>query len=269
MSTQEDTFEIARREFRTVARTPMLLLLGVGYLLLVTAIAWLSVGGAYVALVLDLLTPIEVLVPVLAFAFGYRAILGDRESGELETLRTYPVSRLGYILGVYFGRAIAVLAVVLSGLLVAAVLVPLSAQRDLSVIASHATVDSPALFGRFVVVTALFALVVLALALLVSATARSSRNGLALAVGAVLALVVGLDSALLTALTGGFISGDGLTVLLAFSPNSAFRSLVFGVSVAPTGASVPDGPAVAVAGVGLAIWGLLAIAGATLTVWRT
>jgi ABC-type transport system involved in multi-copper enzyme maturation permease subunit len=264
-----DALEIAQREFLTVLRTPMLLALGAGYVALVTGIAWLTVADAYVALTLDLLTPVEVLVPVLAFAFGYRAILGDRESGELETLRTYPVSRLDYVGGVYIGRAVAVLAVVLSGLATSAALVPLSSGRELSFTASHATVDSPALYLRFVLLAAVFALVALAVAVLVSAAARSSRGGLALAVGAVIALVIGLDSAFATALTGGLLSGDSLTALLALSPNSAFRSLVFGLSVAPTGASVPAGPGTAVALVGLVGWWLLALGVSIVTVWRT
>ncbi len=266
--TGDDLLDIAQREFLTVVRTPTLLLLGAGYVVLVTVIAWLGVAGAYVALVLDLVTPIEVLVPVLAFAFGYRAILADRESGELETLRTYPVSRADYVGGVYLGRAVAVLAVVLTGLLASAVLVPLQTGRELSFTASHATVDSPALYLRFVLLTAVFALVALAIALLVSAAARSNRSGLALAVGAVVALVVGLDSAVAVALTGGLLSGDP-TALLALSPNSAFRALVFGLSVAPTGASVPQGPGWVVASAGLVGWWLLAIAAATVTVWRT
>lgn len=264
----DNVLEIAQREFLTVLRTPTLLALGAGYVALVTGIAWLSVTGAYVALALDLLTPVEVLVPILAFAFGYRAILGDRESGELETLRTYPVSRIEYVGGVYLGRAVTVLAVVLSGLAVSVALVPLSGGRELSFTASHATVDSPALYLRFVLLVAVFALVALAVAVLVSAAARSSRAGLALAVGAVIALVVGLDSAFATALTGGLLSGDSLTALLALSPNSAFRSLVFGLTVAPTGASVPGGPGTAVALVGLAGWWLLALGGAVATVWR-
>jgi ABC-2 type transport system permease protein len=264
----DDTLEVAQREFLTVLRTPTLLALAAGYLVLATGLAWLSAAGAYVALVLDLLTPVEVLVPVLAFAFGYRPILGDRESGELETLRTYPIDRHTYVGGVYLGRAVAVLAVVLSGLAAAAVFVPLGTGRELSFTASHATVDSPALYLRFVLLSAVFALAVLAVATLISATARSSRGGLALAVGGALALVVGLDSALLAALSGGLVTPEALTPLLATSPNSAFRSLVFALAVGPTGATVPDGPAVGAAAAGLVGWTLAAVAAATLTVWR-
>lgn len=268
MRTVRQTSEVAQREFLTVLRTPTLLALAAGYVLLLTAVAWLSVAGTYVALVLDLLTPVEILVPILSFAFGYRAILGDSESGELETVRTYPVSRVCYVGGVYLGRAVAVLAAVLAGLLPAAVLVALGSGRELSFTATHATIDSPVLYLRFVFLTATFALVVLALAILVSAAARSSRGGLALGVGAVLALLVGFDSAILTTLSGGFVTGDSLTALLALSPNSAFRSLVFGTILAPTGASVPGGPAGLVASIGLAAWAVVAITTATLVVWN-
>jgi ABC-2 type transport system permease protein len=260
--------DVAQREFVTVLRTPMLLLLGGGFVLLMAGISWLGATGAYLALVLDLLTPAEVLVPVLAFAFGYRALLGDRESGELETIRTYPIDSGGYVAGGYVGRAVVVLAVVLLGLFGSAVFVPMSQERQLSVIASHATVDSPTLFPRYVLLTALFALVVLAVAILVSAAARSTRGGLALAAGAVLTLVVGLDSALIGSLTGGFVSADGVTALLAVSPNSAYRSLVFALSVAPTGVNVPPGPTVLVSTIGLAGWLLASLGVASLLAWR-
>lgn len=260
--------DVAQRELLTVLRTPTLLALGGGYVLLVVGIAWLGASGAYLALVLDLLTPVEVLVPVLAFAFGYRAILGDRESGELETIQTYPIGRGGYVLGVYLGRAVVVCGVVLLGLFASAALVPVSEERQLTVIASHATVDSPALYFRYVFLTAVFALVALAIALLVSAAARSTRGGLALATGAVLALVAGVDSTLVGALSGGFLSGDTVTFLLALSPASAYRSLVFALSLGPAGVSVPAGPTLVVSTLGLVGWLVGALGLAAILAWR-
>ncbi|MFC7134448.1 MULTISPECIES: ABC transporter permease subunit [Salinibaculum] len=260
--------DVAQREFLTVVRTPMLVVLAAGYVALLVGISWLSASGAYLGLVLDLLTPVEVLVPVLAFAFGYRSLLGDRESGELETIRTYPIRSGVYVLGVFLGRAVVVLGVVLVGLFGSAALVPLGRGRQLTVIASHATVDSPALYFRFVVLTALFALAVLAVAVLVSATARSTRGGLALATGAVVMLVVGLDSSLVAGLTSGVVSPGGLDALLALSPNSAYRSLVFGVSLGPAGVSVPPGPAALASTVGLLAWLAAALVLAGVVAWR-
>lgn len=260
--------DIAQREFLTVIRTRMLVLLSAGFVALAVVLSWLGSSGAYLALVFDLLTPIEVLTPVLAFAFGYRSILGDRERGELETIRTYPIGSAGYVAGVYLGRAVAVLGVVLLGLFAAGLLVPLGQEEQLTVVASHGTVDSPALYLRYAAVTAAFTLVALAVALLVSAAARSTRSGLALATGAVLALVVGFDSALIGALTGGLVSPDGITALLALSPSSAYRSLVFELALAPAGISVPPGPAAFVGTLGLAAWLVAALGLAALVAWR-
>jgi len=260
--------EVAEREVRTVVRTPTLLLASAGYVLLVGGIGWLGGAGAYLGLVLDLLTPVELLVPVLAFAFGYRALLGDRESGELETIRTYPIDGHWYVLGVYLGRAVVVVAVVLLGLAAAGPVVPVTGQPQLAVIASHATVDSPALYLRYVLATSLFALVVLAIALAVSAAARSTRGGLALAAGSVVALVVGLDGALLGSFTGGAASTDASTALLALSPNAAYRSLVFELSVAPTGVAVPAGPTALLGTLALVAWLAASLGLASRLAWR-
>ncbi|MFC4405988.1 ABC transporter permease [Haloarchaeobius iranensis] len=256
--------DVAEREFRTVLRTPTLLAVGLGYVVLVGGIGWLGGTGAYLALVLDLLTPVELLVPVLSFAVGYRALLGDRESGELETIRTYPIAGHWYVVGVYLGRAVVVLGLVLLSFVLAGSVVPTSDTAQLSVVASHPTADSPALYLRYALATALFALVALAIATLVSAAARSTRGGLALATGGVVALVVGLDSALL-----GSVSGEHVpTAVLALSPNSAYRSLVLELSVAPTGVAVPEGPTALLGTAALLAWLAASLALATRLAWR-
>lgn len=259
---------IAQREFETVVRTRLLLVFAAGYLLLSVGLAWLVAGGSYVGLVLDTLLPTEALVPVLAFAMGYRSIVADRERGEIDTLRTYPVTRARYVAGVYLGRAVTVLAVVLLGLAGSGALVALVGDPETSIIATHATADSPLLYLRFAVLTAMFALVVLGVALLVSAAARSSRGALALAAVAVLGLVVGIDSGLVGALSGGLVSPDGVTWLLALSPNSAYRALVFEFCVAPIGAAVPSGPAALPSVLGLAGWLIATVLGAARLAWE-
>lgn len=260
--------EVAQREFTTVLRTPLLLALSAGFVLVVVAVAWLGGRAAYISLVLDLLTPLEVLVPVLAFAFGYRALLGDRESGELETIRTYPVGGGTYVTGVFLGRAVALLAVVFLSLFGAAVLVPLGGGDGSSVIASHATVDTPGLFLRYALLTAVFAVVALAVAILVSAGARSTRGGLALATGAVIALVIGLDSSLVAAVTGGFVAASDLATLLVVSPASAYRTLVLQTAIAPAGVNVPAGADAVFGALGLSVWFGGALALAAVLVWR-
>lgn len=261
--------EVIEREFQTVLRTRAYWVLAAGTVALVAGLTWLGEPSGYLPLVLDLTTPLEAIVPVVAFAFGYRPILGDRERGELETLRTYPVSAVEYVLGVYLGRAVAVLGVLVTALGFAGLLAALAGGGDPRTLAAHATADTPVVFLRLIVLVAAFALVALAVAVLVSATARSVRSGLVLATLLVVLLVVGVDAALVAGLTGDVLSSEITTLLSVFSPNSAFRSLVFGLAVAPVGAvDVPAGIGVLPAVFGLLTWLAGALAAASWLAWR-
>lgn len=225
---------VAQRELETLARTRTVLLLGTGYVVVVLALFLGSGTGGYIPAVLDLLTPMEVLVPALAFAFGYRAVLADATRGELETLRTYPLDRTTFVVGVFVGRLAGFLPVVLVPLLAAGGLVAVGGPEQVSVLAGHGTVDTPVLYLRFVTLTVAFATVSLAAAVAVSAAARSTREALALAVALVLALVVGFDATIVAALAGGLVGPDSLSTLAGLSPNSAYRGLVFGLAVGET-----------------------------------
>jgi len=256
-------FAIAGRELTTVVRTRAFLALAGGFAAIVGALAWTGEPVGYVPLVLDLLTPVEVLVPALALAVGYRAILGDRERGELDVLRTYPVSRPTYVLGVYLGRASALVAGVSVPLLAVAALVPLFGGVGTTVIASHGAADSPVLYVRFVVLTAAFALVLAAAATAISATAGTTRAGLVAAVAVGLALVVGLDAGIVAGLAGGVLPEGALGAVLALSPNSAFRGLV----LATVAGGAESGASAAAGAVGLLAWLAGSLALATLSVW--
>ncbi|MFC7081678.1 ABC transporter permease [Halorussus caseinilyticus] len=120
-------FAVVGRELTTVVRTRAFLALAGGFAAVVAVLAWTAGAVGYVPLVLDLLTPVEVLVPALALAFGYRSVLGDDERGELDVIRTYPVSRATFVLGVYLGRAAALLVALVVPLLGVALLYPPSA----------------------------------------------------------------------------------------------------------------------------------------------
>lgn len=259
-------FAVAGRELATVLRTRAYLALAGGFAAVVAVLAWSANSGGYAPLVLDLLTPVEVLVPALALAFGYRAILGDRERGELDVLRTYPVSRPVFVLGAYLGRSAAVLVAVLSPLLAVALVVPLTGGVESGFLASHAGMDSPVLYLRFVALTALFALVVSAAALAVSATASSARAGIAVATAVGAALVIGFDAGILAGVAGGVVSDGALRSVLALSPNSAFRGLVLEAVVGGIETDVPAASPAASLG-GLGAWLLGALAVAVLSVW--
>ena len=79
---RERLFAVADRELTTVVRTPAYVLAAAGFVVVVLGLALASGLTGYVPLAVDLLAPVEVLVPLLAVAFGYRS-LGEG-TGETE-----------------------------------------------------------------------------------------------------------------------------------------------------------------------------------------
>ncbi|OIB56300.1 ABC transporter permease [Natrialba sp. SSL1] len=235
---------IIARELRTVARTRTFYVLALALTAVVLGVAWTGGGirAGFVPTAVDLLTPLELLVPVVAVAFGYRAVLADEQRGELDVLETYPVSNRSIVLGVYVGRLIGLLVAIVVPLVLVAVAVAVAEEDRILIYASHAGVDSPLLFVRFVVLTALFAMAVLAVAIAISAAVSATRSALALAVVALVVLLVGLDLLLVYGFTSGLIGDGALVHSLALSPLSAFRGLVFDTVVV---VAAGTGPAVA------------------------
>lgn len=256
---------VAQRSFESVLRSRALLAAAGGYALAILGFAWVASGGGYLALSLNLLTPLAVLVPLIAIAIGYRSILDDRVRGELDVFRTYPVSGRSYVMGVFLGRVAGLLIVVLVPLVLATGVVILFREETISVLAGHETADTPLVYVRLLVLTALFAVTSLAIAVSVSAVAKTSRSAVALAIAATLALLIGLDIGLVAGLAADFVEPATLDVFVAASPLSAFRGLVLELAVEPVAPGTIAGGIDPAAGLaGLTTWtvGALLIAGA-------
>lgn len=262
---------VLEREFATLYRTRTLLALAVLFVLLVISLGGAAVGepGGYLSLTLDLLMPIELLVPVLAFAFIYRSIQGDADRGELDVLRTYPISRVEYVLGVYLGRLTGLWLVLLVGLVLAGFLSTFGAAEPVSFLATHAAGDVPLVYVRFIVVTMLYTAVVAALAVAASALAGTTRSVLALSIGLVLLLSVGLDL-LVVGLLSNDVGGESIWFVLGLTPASAYRGLVLETAVAPAladpGTVAAASPLVSL--FGLVLWTVVGLGTAVYGVWR-
>ena len=227
--TRARLWTVVQRELRGAVRTRMYLFLALAFTGVSFGVARAGGGpaGGYVPTVVDVLLVVEVLVPTVAFAVGYRAIVDDAVRGELDVLQTYPVPTWAYVTGVFVGRAIVLLAVTLVPLTLLGVHVATTAGPETTVFASHRGVDSAFLYVRFLTLTALLALVSLSIALALSAVAGSGRSAILLGVAGLLLVVVGTDVALFGALDAGLVSEGGLGAVLALSPTSAYRGLVF------------------------------------------
>ncbi len=261
---------LVKRELSTAVRLRTYVGLWFGLVGVLLAIAWFG-GGiqvGYVSTIIDLLTPLELLIPVLAFAFGYRAILDDERRGVLDVLRTYPLSPWQVVAGTYLGRAIGLVAVVVTAL--AFLVLPIFVTESYRPLfyATHTGADSPGLFVRFIVLTACFALVMLAVAVAVSALVGTARSAL-MTVGVVLfGLLFLADIALVFGLSRGLIEEGSLVSSLAISPLSAYRGLVLETTVATTAGTGPARASPLASVVGLAVWWGCSLAVAALSIRR-
>ncbi|MCQ4332045.1 hypothetical protein KM295_00805 [Natronomonas sp. F2-12] len=250
---------IAWREISTVVRTRGYLLLSFG--LLVVFLGVLRGGGGirggYVPTAVDLLLPLELLVPLVAVALGYRAFSGDND--DRSVLRTYPVSDRSLAVGVFAGRFVGLAAIVGTPLAVVGLAVSRIGGPSSSVFATHQGVDSPVLFVRFIALTICFGAAVLAMTMAASVLVRTGRATLAAALAVLVVVVAGGDLLALIGLTAGVIEDDLLGTALAVSPNAAYRGLVLEsvVGVATDQGGTIDVP-VAVAG--LAGWTAVSLA---------
>lgn len=246
---------LVTRELKTVARTRTYLVLSVALAAVFLGIALAgSVSAGYVPTVVDLLTPLELLVPIVAVAFGYRAIVADELRGELDVLATYPVTAREHVLGIYVGRAVGLLVAIATPLLLVGGAVALRREEPAAIYATTAGADSPLLFGRFVVLTLAFALVVLAVALAISAFAGGTRSVLVLAIVALIVLLIGLDLALVFGLSAGYLPETALLETLAVSPLSAYRGLVFETVITTAAGTGPKTASVPASLLGLTAW---------------
>ncbi len=259
MSRLGPTGPIAWRELSTVVRTRSYLFLSGGLAVVFGGVIHAGgTDGGYVPVAVDLLLPLELLVPLVAVALGYRAFGGDND--DRPVLLSYPVSKRSLALGVFAGRLVGLTAIVGIPLGLVGVVVPRGGGTASRVFATHGGSDSPVLFVRFLALTICFGAVVLAMAMAASVLVRTSRAALAAALGVLVAVVAGGDLAALAGLTTGRISGDALGTVLAASPNAAYRGLVLETvvgAVADQGDPV-DGPA-AVAGLTGWLLGSLAV----------
>jgi ABC-2 type transport system permease protein len=261
---------VTARELLTVARSRSSLVLLAGVTVILFSI--LFSGGAthrYLPTAVDLLLPLEFLVPAVAIALGYRPLAEDVRRGELDILETYPLSTSTYVFGVFLGRALAVLVVIGLPLVFVGSYVALTTPDVPSILTTQQGADSPFVFVRFVALTLFFGLVVLSMALAASALARSRRSALVVGIVVLALVVIGADLLVLRGFSGGTISSEALLTVLSLSPTSAFRGLVFETVIS---AAVDTGrrqaaPALSV--VGLLFWLVLSLGVTTLTLaWR-
>lgn len=127
--------DIARKDFEDVVRSKLLWGITIGFVGLLTfflLVGYVS-GNADEASMGELLAGmaqfVVFFIPLIALIAGYMSIVGERQSGSLRVLLSYPFSRSDVVTGKVVGRSVVVAATILFGFLVVTVLgLPLTGE---------------------------------------------------------------------------------------------------------------------------------------------
>ena len=256
MSSQIERFlTVYEREFATIVRNRVYGLIALGFVLSILSLTLIGSMSGYVVVVLNLLVPLEVLVPVLCAAFGYRTLLADRESGELDILRTYPLRGTVHIAGILFSRAVPVVLAIIGAFVFVGVLISvINEGAGGQYLLRRTTYNGVVLFVRFAFLTSVAAIVFLVIVTAISAAASQSQRVVVLAVFLVFGIAIGFD----LVIVNGFVETTfGLRVppwTLALTPTSAYRGLVLEFVVKPASASPTRSGSAVLNILGLGIW---------------
>lgn len=261
-----------RRDFRTVLLTPTYVVLGALVFMIVLTIA--LVGGSfeagYAGVMLDLLVPLQLVVPLIAFALGYTSVIGDSRRGELDVLKTYPVNGWHVIAGSFLARGIGLAIAVAIPLILIAFAVAVTEPVRIPMYASHTGGDSVIYFARFLILTVGFGLVMLAIAVAISALLSTTRGVVATSAIALIVLIIGLDLGIAFGFSIGVVGEMDLIRTVAYSPLSAYRGLALETAIQVTPGTGPETADPFWSLVGLLGWGVGALMIGTVAVrgWR-
>jgi ABC-2 type transport system permease protein len=239
---------IAGRELQSVVATPAGWAVIGGTLAAVLLTAVLSAPGGYQATSVDLYVMLELLIPMVGVAIGYRGLLQDRLSGEWSIHRAMGVRPSRYVIGALTGQATVLGLLVGTGTAGAAVLVWIGRTRPLSFLASNPAVADPAPMLWLIGLSVAYGVVIAAVVGLLSVYARGRRSAVLGSVVVVGALIVGLDAVTIATSTP-------LSVMVLVSPGAAYRTLVLTLGVGLT-----TGGPVLLALLGWIGWVLIAVA---------
>mgnify|MGYP006268331977 CR=1 FL=1 len=218
--------QVAQKDFEDAVRSKMVWgIIGVfvGFMGFVMLVAVSSTDGAAAPgdAALGLTAQLsQLFVPLIALIVGYMAIVGERQSGSLRVLLTYPHSRHDIVFGKLLGRSgVIVIAVGVGSTLSLLVATLLVAAPDVG--------NTAGLVGSMI----LFGVAFTGVAIGISASVRSRGQAMALAIGSLLVFLLVWDAAaagIYAVITGSL---PGLEVeawyflLKRLSPVGAFRAI--------------------------------------------
>ncbi len=214
---------IAAKEFRDRIRNRWVIAVAIIFTLFALAITYFGaaqqgeVGVRSIeATIASLVSLVIYLIPLIALILGYDAIVGERERGSLDLLRSMPITRLELLLGKFLGLSAALACATIVGFGLVGVL--LATQTDASALYHY---------GGFMLSAILLGMVFLSLAIMVSVISKDRARASGAAIGVWFLFVLVYDLGLLGALvlSGGSFGEDLFPLLLLLNPADIFRIL--------------------------------------------
>jgi len=167
-----------RKEIRDATKSRWLLMFGVGFTVIASALSWMAMSGlgsfgvaGFGRTTASMVNMVLLIVPLMGLALGALAVASERERGALAYLMSQPVSAFEILLSKYVGVAAALIVALLVGFGVSGLLVALRGG-------SSNLVDFLSLTG----LTVLLALSSLSIGFLISAGLRRGATAIGLAV---------------------------------------------------------------------------------------
>jgi Cu-processing system permease protein len=213
---------VAKKEFKDGLRNRWLVSITLIFAVLALGISYFgaassgTIGLTSMSTTLASLSSLAVfLIPLIALLVSYDSFVGERESGTLLLLLTYPISKTQLLIGKFVGQGSIIALAIILGFGSAAVLLAIQLQ-DLNVITK---------FTRFIFSAIMLGLSFTAIAHLISliSSEKSKAAGLALITWFSYALIFDLVLlALLVSLDGG-LSPKALSYAMMLNPCDSFR----------------------------------------------
>ncbi|MFG0284509.1 MAG: ABC transporter permease [Phycisphaerales bacterium JB039] len=207
---------LMRKELRDAMRNRWLLLYAIAFAALAVALSYMSQVGSGMAgmagfgkTAASLVNLTLLLTPLMGLTIGALSLTGERDRGMLAYLLAQPVSRAEVLVAKFLGQALAFAGAIAIGFGVAALAMGRSGDGLLMV--------------RLAGLSALLAISMLAIGMLIAAVIRRSNVALGMSVFAWFALVLVSDLGLMSATTVLDLSARQLLLTALASPTQVFK----------------------------------------------
>lgn len=221
---------VARKDFEDAVRAKTLWALVAFFTIVIAISTWffgdVQAQGSGVpaeSLIISLLIPVSFILPAMGIMVGYKAIVGERDSGSIKLLLSLPHKRRDVLFGKFVGRSAVVSAAVVLGCILGGI-----------VFAVFANSFPLAEYLQFLLLTLVIGVVFVGIAVGFSASTKSSTIAIIGGIGLVLLFTILWD--IITLLVTFVLSEytgvanttlqDVLGFTIAINPTNAYETLL-------------------------------------------